>query len=183
MPEVTEELKLTYTDILSLGESNRPMELYDGEFVMAALPIPLHQFISANIIALLRGYVHKRKTGKVFTSVDVYLSEVTVLQPDVCYLSNERSWINDGKKFKGAPDLVVEIISPSTEERDRTFKFREYAKHGAKEYWIVSPHKQEIEVYQNSERGFQLVRIFKPEEKMNTPLFPDAEFEVEEVFV
>ncbi|TAK61106.1 MAG: Uma2 family endonuclease [Bacteroidetes bacterium] len=82
------------------------------------------------------------------------------LQPDVCVLLNERLWVNDGKKFKESPDLVIEILSPSTEERDRTFKFREYARHGAKEYWLVSPDKSEVEVYQNSEKGFLACSYF-----------------------
>lgn len=182
MPQLAKELKVTYGDILSLGESNLPTEIFDGDCIMGPMPSPLHQLICANLTALIREHAAKRDMGKVYSSVDVYISEVVVLQPDICFLSHERSSINDGKKFNGVPDLVVEILSPSTEERDRTFKFREYARGGAKEYWMVAPEKKEIEVYQNSSTGFQPVKTFAVGEWMNTPLFPDARLPLTEVF-
>jgi Uma2 family endonuclease len=182
MPQIAEELKITYKDILSLGESNQRTEIFDGELIMGPMPTTYHQLVQMNLGSMIRDYVNKRGLGKVFASVDVHISEVIVLQPDICFLSNERSSINDGKKFNAVPDLVVEILSQSTEERDRTFKFREYAKHGAKECWLVSTEKKEVEVYQNSPKGFQLVKIFPANEVMNTPLFQDAAFSVKEVF-
>lgn len=97
--DIPVELKLTYTDILSLGESNRKMELFDGDLIMSAMPDPFHQSIVVNLISFLHSYVKKAKTGRVYGSVDVYISEMTVLQPDICFLSNERSDINDGKKL------------------------------------------------------------------------------------
>jgi len=182
MTQLVDELKITYKDILSLGESNQKMELMDGEFNMTAMPSTLHQLIAANLITYLQQYVKQKRLGKVYTSVDVYISEFTLLQPDLCFLSHERRSINDGKKFNGVPDLVVEILSDSTEQRDRTFKFREYAIGGAKECWMVSPGKKEIEVYQNSERGFQLVKIFKQADVLNTQLFKDINLNVDQVF-
>lgn len=183
MPQIAEELKVTYRDILSLGESNQRIEIFDGECIMTAMPTIQHQLIATNVAVVLNRYVGKNKSGIVLGApVDVVLSEVIVLQPDVCYLSNERSAINDGKKFTASPDLVVEILSETTEERDRTFKFREYARGGAREYWLVSPEKKEIEVYKNSEKGFQLVKVFAYSEKISTPLFPDAEFSPKEIF-
>ena len=183
MSQIAEELKVTYTDILSLGESNQRMELFDGEFIMTAMPTSNHQYIATNLAVLLHDYVRKHKLGQVYGSpVDVYLSEVTLLQPDICFLSHERAHINDGKKFVGVPDLVLEILSESTEERDRNFKFREYARYGAKEYWLVSPEKREIEVYQNSPNGFQLVNKFSQNDTLNSPLFADIALEVRQVF-
>lgn len=182
MSQLVDELKITYKDILSLGESNQKMELMDGEFIMTAMPTPLHQLISANLIRYLQTYVKQKRLGKVYSSVDVYISEFTLLQPDICFLSVERDILNDGKKFNGVPDLVVEILSDSTEQRDRTFKFREYAIGGAKEYWIVSPEKKEIEVYQNSERGFRLVKIFQQTDLLNTQLLTNIDLDVNQVF-
>lgn len=98
------------------------------------------------------------------------------------FLSNERSSLNDGKKFNGVPDLVVEILSDSTEKKDRTFKFREYAIGGAREYWMISLDKKEIEVYQNSERGFQLVKIFTRNDILITPLLNEINIEINTVF-
>jgi len=181
--KIVDELKVSYTDILSLGESNQRIEVFDGEVIMTAMPTVEHQRIATEIAAMVRLYSRRRNLGLVLGApVDVVLSEFTVLQPDVSFLAHERMHINDGKKFNATPDLVVEVLSESTEERDRTFKFREYAKGGAKEYWLVSPEKKEVEVYHNSEKGFQLVKTFGRDETMNTPLFPDAEFILKEIF-
>jgi len=183
MQPIAEELKVTYRDILSLGESNQRVELFDGECIMAAMPTVQHQLIATRLTILLGQMVERLGSGILLGSpVDVVLSPTIVFQPDISYLSNERSSINDGKKFNAAPDLVVEITSETTEERDRTFKFREYARGGAKEYWIVDPDKKQLEVYQNSEKGFQLIKIFTSGETLTTPLFPSANIPLREVF-
>lgn len=183
MQQIADELKVTYSDILSLGETNQRIELFDGECVMSAMPNTRHQFIATELASFLRNYVKEHGLGKVFGApVDVVVSPTMVFQPDVSFLSNERASINDGQKLNAAPDLVVEILSESTEERDRTFKFREYARSGAKEYWIVDPEKKLIEVYTNSAKGFQLANIFKRDATMNTPLFPSASIPLQEVF-
>lgn len=183
MQKLAEELKVTYRDILTLGESNRRIELFDGEVIMTAMPSILHQIVAKEVSAMIDRHVKKRNLGLVLPNpVDVVLSEHVQFQPDVTYLSRGRFAINDGQRYNGAPDLVVEILSESTEERDRTFKFREYARGGALEYWLVSPEKKEIEVYTNSDKGFRLVKIFSNQERMSTPLFPDAQFELREVF-
>lgn len=150
---------------------------------MTAMPSTKHQRVATQLGGFLNIHVNQHAFGIVFTSpVDVYLSETTVLQPDLSFLSNERLHIDDGKKLNGAPDLVVEIISESTEERDRTFKFREYARGGAKEYWIVDPSKKEIEVFTNSPKGFQLTKVFGANETLSTPLFSSAAIPLKEVF-
>jgi Uma2 family endonuclease len=166
-----------------LGESNHRIELYDGELVMSAMPIPLHQLVGTNLTVQLHGYVRRRQLGVVLGSpIDVVLSKHVKFQPDITFLSNGRASINDGKKYTAAPDLVVEILSNSTEEKDRTLKFREYARGGAREYWLVSVSEKEIEVHCNSETGFKQHRVFFATEKMSTPLFPDAELDLQEVF-
>jgi len=146
------------------------------------MPTPFHQKILIKLGSVLEQYVTRKQMGALYGSVDVYISEVTVLQPDLCFLSQQRAHVNDGKKFTATPDLVVEILSPSTEERDRTFKFREYAQYGAQEYWLVSPEKREIEVYKNSEKGFQLVKKFVSADVLNSSLFPDIQLNVQEIF-
>ena len=150
---------------------------------MTAMPTSRHQLIATRLAVRLCDYVERRKIGRVYGApVDVCISETTVLQPDLSYVSDERADIDDGKKFTGAPSLVIEILSESTEERDRTFKFREYARGGAKEYWLVSPERREIEVYKNSGQGFQLVNILRPPDVLNSPLFADIDLDVKQVF-
>ena len=150
---------------------------------MTAMPTTRHQRVATNLAAIIKRFVDGKKLGVVFGSpVDVVLSGVTVFQPDVSFLSHERSHIDDGKKLNAAPDVVVEILSQSTEERDRTFKFREYARGGAKEYWLASSENKEIEVFKNSKRGFQLVNIFRAPDILNSPLFGEINLDVKQVF-
>ncbi len=176
-------VKVTYQDILALGETNSRIELFDGECIMPAMPTSQHQYIATRLAVYIFNYVEGRGLGKTFGSpVDVYVSETTVLQPDLSYLSNERLFIDDGNKLNGAPDLVIEILSQATEQRDRTFKFREYTRSGAKEYWLVSPDKKEIEVYQNSEKGFEPAALYRRSDTLNTPLFGDIQLKVGLIF-
>jgi Uma2 family endonuclease len=183
MQRIAEELKVTYSDILSLGESNQRIELFDGECIMSAMPSIRHQLIATRLASILTETVNRLQSGIVLGSpVDVVLSSTMVFQPDVCFLSHQRAQINDGHKFNASPDLVVEIVSESTEERDRTFKFREYARGGATEYWIVDPEKNFIEVYQNTEKGFQLFKTFSSNDSLSTPLFPSANITLNELF-
>ncbi len=176
-------VKLHAQDILSFGETNKRIELYDGEPYMAAMPIPKHQRTATRLGRYLDIYVEKNNLGILLSSpIDCILSDTTVLEPDISFLSNERKYIDDGTQYQGAPDLVIEILSGSTEKHDRTFKFQVYARAGAKEYWLVSPMKKEIEVYQNSENGFQLLKIFGVGELCNSPLFSDLNLEVGKVF-
>ncbi|MBI4535743.1 MAG: Uma2 family endonuclease [Ignavibacteriae bacterium] len=184
MSKIADELKVTYDDILTLGESNQRIELFDGEVIMSAMPSAKHQLIATELSFQLKRWSKRTKAGVVFGSpVDVVLSAHIVLQPDLAFITNDRLHINDGNKLNASPDLAVEILSESTEERDRTFKFREYARGGAKEYWLVSPEKGEVEVYQNSEKGFQHLRTFSRNEVLNAPLFPEVNINLQEVLV
>lgn len=183
MAVVAQDAKLTYEDILSLGETNQRIELFDGVLVMSAMPNPEHQGIATDLAALLREYVKRKQIGKVYGApIDVKLSADIVLQPDVWFLSNERKHINDGKRLLEAPDLVVEILSESTQGKDRTYKLQHYALGGAREYWIVSPEKKEIEVFQNVATAFRLIRIFGLRDTLSSALFPGLDLPVVEVF-
>ncbi len=183
MKNHVEELKVTYTDILSLGESNKRIELFDGDVIMTAMPDFSHQHTAFELAVAMRDSVKRTKLGVVLGNpMDVVLSPYMVFQPDVSFISNERAEINDGTRINGAPDLVVEVLSESTEERDRTIKFREYARGGAREYWLVSVRARAIEVYENSPKGFRHVRTFGEGERLNTSLFPDIQLDVASIF-
>ena len=78
------------------------------------------------------------------------------MQPDLMFISDERKHIVEEKRIVGSPDLVVEVLSGETEERDRGYKFLRYAKENVREYWIVDPEKQFVEVYENTENGYRL---------------------------
>ena len=105
-----------------------------------------------------------------------------MLQPDILFISNERKGIITDKNVSGPPDLVIEILSPSTQERDRLVKRTLYALHGVKEYWIADPAAQSIEVMHLSNKVFDLYGIFVLEDTLTSPLIEGFVLPLKEVF-
>ncbi len=131
--------KLTYEDYKNTPEDER-YELIDGELIMAAAPKEVHQRVDMRLGSRLFVHVEANELGWVYSApFDVYLSETDVVQPDLLFVSNERAHIITSDNVRGAPDLAIEILSPSTASMDWTRKRELYARHGVKEFWIVAP--------------------------------------------
>jgi Uma2 family endonuclease len=129
-------------------------ELLEGELVQKSAPNPFHQRVSGNIFFALRSYVSQNNLGEVFYApVDVFLDEYNLLQPDVLFLSNDRKNLVTIDGILGAPNLVVEIVSPSTVKRDRGGKMSVYERFGVLEYWIVDIRTRSVEVYVNTNKS------------------------------
>ncbi len=147
----------TYQDYLDLPEDGNRFEVINGELIMVAAPNISHQFVSGNIYLALYNFVQKKQLGRIlYAPADVVLSKSNVVQPDILFISKENSSIITEKNIAGAPDLIIEIISPSSAYYDLLEKKELYATHGVKEYWIVEPKKQWIEVYINQNGKFEL---------------------------
>ena len=133
--------KYTYEDYLNTPEGER-YELIDGELIPAS-PNEGHQMASVNLVSLMNPHAKDRDLGWVFHApFDIVFSDTEVVQPDVMFISKEREHIRTGANVRGAPDLVVEILSPSSVSRDWNYKRELYAKYGVEEYWIADPvHK------------------------------------------
>ena len=147
----------TYDEMVAeLPESNLPMELWDGEIVMSPTPIPNHQRIVARFYKLMDEFVAGRKLGEVFVSpLDVILTQRRVVQPDIFFISKSRlNLVTD--RVRCVPDLVVEVISQGSWKRDRVEKKGLYEQHGVREYWIIDPEAQTIEVFSLERGAFKL---------------------------
>ncbi len=156
----------TYADYQKLPEG-APYQLIGGELVMSPAPTLQHQRIIGKIFTLLTEYVNKKQLGEIFISpVDVYLDTENTFQPDIVFVSKERAAIMDEQKINGAPDLVVEILSPSTAYYDLKKKKEMYEKYGVKEYWIVDPMEKTIDVLVHRNGSFTL----NAQAKMNQPI-------------
>lgn len=176
------QVRYTYADYCRLPDEER-WQLIRGQLVREPAPTPPHQLVCMELVCALANAADPGSavlplrggsgTGVVLASpIDVVLSDEDVLQPDVIFISQERQDIITGECIRGAPDLVAEILSPSTEGRDRGIKRELYAAHGVQEYWIVDPHRRVIEVYRPTGAGFSLHGTFGSGETLTTPLLP-----------
>ena len=148
-------IKFNYQDYLQLPEDKR-YEIIDGDLFMVPSPNERHQHILSNIFYVLFDYVRKNKLGAVYCApFDVLFSEEDIVQPDIIFVSNENRKIITKDNIKGTPDLLIEILSPGTSKRDLGIKKKLYAKNGVREYWIVDPAQETIEVLNLKEGAFR----------------------------
>ncbi|MFN0047991.1 MAG: Uma2 family endonuclease [Cytophagales bacterium] len=144
--------KASVEDYMNLPEGGK-YQLIDGEIIEMASPIEKHQDLSGEIFAKLFLHTKKNILGKVFSApFDVHFDEENIFQPDILFVSNERIEIIK-KWIYGAPDVVIEILSPTTAYFDSHRKFHTYEKYGVKEYFLVNPEDMEVVGYKPDANG------------------------------
>lgn len=173
--------KLTYADYEKIPADSHRHEIIDGEWFMTPAPNLDHQTVVVNLTALLRDYVAGRKMGRVFVApTDVVLSKNDIVQPDVLFVSKERLSVLGSRNLQGAPDLVVEVVSPSTAAIDRGVKLGLYDRGGVREYWIVDPSGKTVEIHEfGSPRR---VRVYKEGESFGSALLSGLTICLDEIF-
>lgn len=138
----------TYEEYYRL-EDERRYELYDGQLIPMQPPSPgaSHQRESRKLLVLLNEFVERRKLGEVFAApFDIIFDKKNTAQPDILFVSNANAGRVQERGVFGAPDLVVEIVSPGSVRRDRYEKLALYARFGVKEYWILDRGNRSLEV-------------------------------------
>lgn len=152
----TAAVRFTYADYKNLPEESH-YEILDGELIMSPSPTQEHQRVLFRLARILAEFVESRGLGEVFVApFDVVLSETDVVQPDVIFVSKARSPILTKKAVMGAPDLVAEVLSPGTADRDRTVKAKLYARAGVRELWLADPESKTLQVLELGPVGFEL---------------------------
>ncbi len=157
-PVVAKEKRLyTYDELVAeFPETNQPCELWDGEIIMSPAPSFNHQKIVLRFYRRLHEWVSKRKLGEVVTGpIDMELSPHRVMQPDVAFIAQDRLGIIH-RAIHGPVDLAVEVISLGGRNRDRIEKRDLYEQYGVKEYWIIDPEAQTVEVLYLEEGRYRL---------------------------
>jgi len=159
------------------------IQLIDGEMVVGMAPVPRHQEILFELAVILRQYA-KALGGKVYIApVEVELDESNVYEPDVLYIAPNSACQVTEKRLIGAPDLVVEVLSPSTAKHDRVAKFRAYGLRGVREYWIVDPQHNTLEQWTNEAVSLRLVSAYGPGDSFTSALFgPEAPIALDDIF-
>jgi len=182
-----EPIRLTYEDLLALPDDGRLHELIDGDHVVTPAPSTRHQDISGELFAALKNYLARHPIGRVyFPRVDVVLSDTDLVEPDLLFVSNDRRSIIEATAIKGAPDLVVEIVSPSSRRTDEVTKRRLYGRFGVREYWIVDPEIEVVKIHRLQADGSfprvaELAR--ESEDTLESPLLPGFSLRLGDLFV
>ncbi len=180
---VNRNIKFTVKDYMSIQDDKR-YELIEGELVVVPSPSLDHQRMVTRLWASLSEFVGERRLGEVLVApLDIVLSDYDVLQPDVMFVSTERAYIKAPNSIRGAPDLVIEILSPSTEQRDRTTKRNIYARYGVQEFWLVSLEEHSVEVLALGEEGYKTHGVYRTEEAISSPLLEGLSLPVKALFL
>lgn len=158
-------------------------QLIEGELIMSPSPNRYHQRVAGNVFTILANFVERHALGVVYHApLDVFLSDLDVVQPDVLFVSNARSSLLADDGIHGGPDLVVEVISPSNGPLEKRRKRPLYARSGVREEWLIDPHLEQIHRYDFTVDVAKPVRIVDTEESFETTLLPGLVINAADVF-
>ena len=176
-------VKLTYEDYCAAPDDER-YELLDGNLMMVPAPNIKHQRVQLKLATRLDLFIEERALGTLLTApCDVMLSETDVVQPDLLFVSREREHLlSGGQNVQGPPDLVVEILSPSSADRDRGKKLALYGRHGVTEYWLVDPVAETISIHRQQAGELVPTETFGRDQTLRSPLLAGLELHLYDVF-
>lgn len=166
--------KLTYDDYLLIPDDGKRHELIDGEHFVSPAPNPDHQELLIRLVFELEGYRRTTGAGRLLIApTDVVISGIDVVQPDLLYIV-ERGSAEVGAHVTGAPDLVVEILSPSNRRYDEVTKRNLYERAGVGEYWLVDPDAETIKVFRRDGERFGRPQLLsaRDQDVLASPLLP-----------
>jgi Uma2 family endonuclease len=175
--------RVSYADLERAPEDGRRYELYDGERFVVPAPLPKHQLVGLAVSDIVRAYAREHGGFAVISPIDIVFSEFDVLQPDVIYFSPARAHLVDvNRVIRDAPDLCVEVLSPSTAATDRGKKMQMFARYGVREYWIVDPAAESIEVYELSGSAYALLLTAASADIVTPAILPGLSFPAARLF-
>jgi Uma2 family endonuclease len=176
-------IKLTYDDYQVLPDDGNRYEILTGDLFVTPAPTPRHQSISKEIEFYLITCLEKYGMGRVFHApIDVVFADNTIAQPDILFIAQERFSIIGECFIQGAPDLIIEILSPSTRRRDIRIKSALYAQFNVPHYWIVDPDLECIELFQLKEQRYVSIAKFSKPDILVSETFPRLRIPLAEVF-
>jgi len=176
---------LTIADLDSMPDDGNRYEIIEGELFVSCSPTLTHQRVFKTLFVRISNCLENNPVGEVFATPGVILSEFSGVIPDIVFISNERrAEIASTERITGAPDLIIEIVSPGAENerRDRVAKRQLYGKYGVKEYWVVDPWQRTIEIYARVGRNLKLRTVLLEPDELTTSLLPGFSCSVSDVF-
>jgi Uma2 family endonuclease len=170
------------SDIWDAPDNGKKYEVIDGELYVSPAPVWKHQLQLNRLNKHVTTWVDDHHLGYVVTApTGVVLDDENGVEPDLLFISHERAHIISDRGVEGAPDLIVEVLSPSTEARDRGLKLRRYATSGVPHYWILDTDGPRIEERVLGEDGYRLVGTFGPGEVFRPTIFPGLEIPMDDI--
>jgi Uma2 family endonuclease len=177
--------KLTYDDLALFPDDGKRHELIDGVHFVTPAPNTRHQRIVIHLAVALETFARAHGLGKVFVApYDVVFSRHDVVEPDLIFVSAARAAVLTAAHAAGAPDLVIEILSPSTRRRDEMLKRDLYEARGVAEYWLIDPEAETVKVLRREEERFGRARLLslRDGDLLETALLPGLELPLATVF-
>jgi Uma2 family endonuclease len=175
--------RVSFADLEQWPEDGRRYELYDGEVYEVPSPFPLHQIVSARLHLALADYVRDHGGVVLYAPLDIVLTDYDVVQPDMLLFTRERQHLVVPRKvIRTHPDLAIEILSDGTAANDRGRKMRLLARHGVREFWLVDPDAEAIEVYALDGDSFALADVATGSASVRSPLLPDLSLAPADLF-
>jgi len=169
--------KLTYHDYVLFPDDGKRREIIDGELYVSPSPTTRHQEIVLRLAVAFSRFLEDAGGGRVFVApLDVVLFDTDIVEPDIVFVSDADADVITEKNIKGTPTLLVEVLSDPA--RDRRLKRGRYARFGVKEYWIVDPDADRVEVYRLAEDGYGKPEIAEPPERLTTNLLPGLDVDL-----
>ena len=173
--------RLTYSDYVQLTPPDSGhYQLIQGELITMTSPNTRHQSIILNISFHLLSFLNKNALGTLFLSpMDVVMGEGDVYQPDILFILESNKHIIEETKINGVPDLIVEVLSPSNAYYDLVVKKKIYEKCGVREYWIVDPLQNTLDLYVLHNNKFQHKIQIEKKGKIPSEIFPGLDLQLE----
>ena len=181
--DLSTELLITADEYQQLSEGPPYYQLIGGKLFMTPSPAAYHQEILGSLHLILAPFILESNLGKVYLApLDVRLSENDVFQPDLIFVARDRLKIVKESAIDGAPDLTVEILSPSTAGIDRDLKRKTYAQYGVKELWLIDPVEKGVALYALQEDPTEPYSTFERGEVLCSRLFPGFLLNTDQIF-
>ncbi len=175
---------LTYDDYVRLTPSdNGNYELHHGNIIYMPSPTPSHQIFSGNLFTEMNVHVRRHKLGRVMTApMDTVFTIHDTFQPDILFIAQERLGIIGEKKIEGAPDLVVEILSPGNDTKEMAYKKVIYEFSEVREYWLVNLTKKTLTQYENKDGDFYVKYIFQQTDTLTSLVIKEFKANMQDLF-
>ncbi len=179
---IPEKTVYTYEDYCRLPEGS-PYELIGGKFVRTPSPGKRHQTVLIRLLKKFYDYAEEKDAGEVLCAPrDVCLAPTEVYQPDILFVAKANLVISAEDKVNGAPDIIAEILSPSSAYYDLRKKFKVYERYGVKEYWVVDPEEASIEVYELVDDNFCLAARVEQAGQVSSVVLAGFTVSLEDIF-